>query len=90
MIKILAVAALMLAQSFQAAAIPAESDPAISRRSEDRIVRFINTGMPEGLANASVSTVHVHPDGSREVVAIGLDIADQGVPDAPSAAAAEG
>ncbi|WP_448630742.1 histidine phosphatase family protein [Cellulomonas soli] len=51
---------------------------------------MIDPGPVTPLANASVSTVHVHPDGSREVVAIGLDIAGQGVPDAPSAAAAEG
>lgn len=42
------------------------------------------------LANASVSTVQVHPDGTREVVSFGLDVAGQGVPDVSTTAAAEG
>lgn len=42
------------------------------------------------LANASVSTVQVHPDGSREVLTFGVDVAGQGVPDASRTAAVDG
>ena len=54
MTRALVIAVLALVRIVSSAALPADNDPALARLTEDRIVRFINTGMREEIGRAHV------------------------------------